>query len=88
MRRYFRLFNSFGSYTRIDPAIPYSISLKMSTASVALYASTIASSQLLGAKPEEADDKKHHLQNSKGFQNPWDSYISRAGPTIAWMMIK
>jgi hypothetical protein len=28
----------------------------------------------VGAKPEEAEGKKHHLKGGKGFVNPWDSY--------------
>ena len=29
----------------------------------------------IAAKPEEADEKKHHLKGGKGFTNPWDSYV-------------
>lgn len=28
------------------------------------------------AEPEEAKDKKHHLNGGKGFTNPWDSYAA------------
>lgn len=29
----------------------------------------------LGTAPEEAKDRKHHLEGGKGFTNPWDSYV-------------
>lgn len=29
----------------------------------------------LGTVPEEANEKRHHLKNGKGFTNPWDSYV-------------
>lgn len=48
----------------------------------ALYAATISTSSVVGAVPEEAKDKKHHLKNGKGFINPWDSWRELSGPTI------
>ena len=39
-----------------------------------LYVATISPSSILGAVPEEAQDKKHHLKDGKGFTNPWVRY--------------
>lgn len=41
---------------------------------VGLYA-VVSNPAQIAAKPEEADEKRHHLKNGKGFTNPWDSYI-------------
>jgi N-acyl-phosphatidylethanolamine-hydrolysing phospholipase D len=41
---------------------------------VGLYAAVSNPAQV-AAKPEDADEKKHHLKNGKGFTNPWDSYV-------------
>lgn len=41
--------------------------------SAGLYA-VVTNPAQIGAKPEGADEKKHHLKNGKGFVNPWDSY--------------
>jgi hypothetical protein len=41
---------------------------------VGLYAAVSNPAQI-AAKPEEADEKRHHLKNGKGFTNPWDSYV-------------
>ena len=39
-------------------------------------------------RPEEADDKKHHLKGGKGFVNPWDSFtdinVAKTGFTMLW----
>lgn len=69
---------------------PFSTSLHMSSssASAALYAATISSSSVLGAVPEEAKDKQHHLKDGKGFRNPWDSWKAMRGPQIGRAMIK
>jgi hypothetical protein len=57
--------------TRIFHTFP-----KMSSAatSTLLYAAAISTPQLQVSQPEDAADKKHHLQGGKGFTNPWDSY--------------
>jgi hypothetical protein len=39
-----------------------------------LYA-VVSNPAQVAARPEEADEKKHHLKNGKGFTNPWDSYV-------------
>jgi hypothetical protein len=44
------------------------------TIGAGLYAAVSNPAQL-AAKPEEADEKRHHLKNGKGFTNPWDSYV-------------
>ena len=36
-----------------------------------LYAATISQASVMGAEPEEAKDKRHHLKDGKGFTNPW-----------------
>ncbi|KAG9191944.1 hypothetical protein G6011_10678 [Alternaria panax] len=41
---------------------------------VGLYAAVSNPTQI-AAKPEEADEKRHHLKGGKGFTNPWDSYV-------------
>jgi hypothetical protein len=41
---------------------------------VGLYAAVSSPAQV-GARPEDADEKRHHLKNGKGFTNPWDSYV-------------
>ncbi|KAH6872822.1 beta-lactamase superfamily domain-containing protein [Alternaria rosae] len=41
---------------------------------VGLYA-VVSNPVQIAAKPEEADEKRHHLKNGKGFTNPWDSYV-------------
>jgi N-acyl-phosphatidylethanolamine-hydrolysing phospholipase D len=48
----------------------------MSSAStaVALYASTISPSQILGAVPEDSKELAHHVKGGKGFINPWESF--------------
>lgn len=39
-----------------------------------LYA-VVSNPAQMAAKPEEADQKRHHLKNGKGFTNPWESYV-------------
>ena len=46
-----------------------------------LYA-VVSNPASVGAKPEEADEKAHHLENGKGFINPWDSFRDFVG----WQM--
>jgi N-acyl-phosphatidylethanolamine-hydrolysing phospholipase D len=53
-----------------------------------LYASAISASQLIGAKPEDAGELKHHEKGKKGFTNPWDSFellpVWRFAFSIPW----
>ncbi|KAF2687140.1 Metallo-hydrolase/oxidoreductase [Lentithecium fluviatile CBS 122367] len=49
--------------------------------SVGLYA-VVSSPAQIGARPEEAEEKAHHLKNGKGFTNPWDSFRELSGPKI------
>ena len=41
--------------------------------SALLYA-TVSNVTATAATPESAKDKKHHLEDGKGFVNPWDSW--------------
>lgn len=40
----------------------------------ALYAVTTSPASVLGAVPEDAKEKRHHLKDGKGFINPWESF--------------
>jgi N-acyl-phosphatidylethanolamine-hydrolysing phospholipase D len=40
----------------------------------ALYACTMTSPTALGAVPEDAEAKAHHLKDGVGFKNPWNSW--------------
>ena len=52
-----------------------------------LYACTVSAPSALGAVPEDAPDKKHHLKKGVGFTNPWESWVEMSGPQIARSMI-
>ena len=58
-----------------------------SATAAALYAATVSSSTIAGATPEEAKEKRHHLQDGKGFINPWDSWKELSGPAIGKAMV-
>lgn len=84
MRAFFRdLFRSFRKPS-YPPSHSFSEYPRMSSSATAaaLYAATISTSQMTGAVPEEAKEKKHHLKDGKGFTNPWDSWTEMSGPTI------
>lgn len=57
----------------------FAFTVKMSSAGAAgigaagLYA-IVSNPAQIGARPEEAEERSHHLQNGKGFVNPWDSF--------------
>ena len=53
-----------------------------SNTSLSLYLATVSIPSIFGAKPENALDKKHHLQNGKGFRNPWDSWREQTVPDL------
>ena len=61
--------------------------MSSSATAAALYAATISTSQIAGAVPEEAKEKRHHLKDGKGFTNPWDSWKNMSGPAIGGAMI-
>jgi hypothetical protein len=71
----------------------FAITVKMSSAggaglaSAALYA-VVSNPAVVGAKPEDADQKAHHLKNGNGFVNPWDSFRDfvgwKMGARILW----
>jgi len=61
--------------------------LSSASTSAIMYAATISASSVAGAVPEESKAKKHHLQNGKGFDNPWDSWENRAGPELLKMIL-
>ncbi|KAJ4305396.1 hypothetical protein N0V90_000927 [Kalmusia sp. IMI 367209] len=50
-------------------------------ASAGLYA-VVSNPAQIGARPEDADEKRHHLKGGKGFVNPWDSFRDFVG----WQM--
>lgn len=62
--------------------------MSSSGTAAALYAATVSPASITGAVPEEAKDKQHHLQNGKGFNNPWDSWKEMSGPQIGWAILK
>lgn len=35
----------------------------------------VSSPAQMVSQPEGTEDKAHHLQDGKGFTNPWDSYV-------------
>jgi hypothetical protein len=51
-----------------------------------LYGALVTNPTQIGAKPEEADELKHHLQNGKGFKNPWDSFQDIVVWRFLWNM--
>ena len=51
-----------------------------------LYA-VVSSPAQIGAKPEEAEGKAHHLQNGRGYRNPWDSYTEMSAPRLMLAML-
>ncbi|KAI9654044.1 MAG: hypothetical protein M1831_005561 [Alyxoria varia] len=55
--------------------------------SAALYAA-ITAPLSQSAVPEDAKDRKHHLQDGKGFRNPWDSYKDFTAPSILFAILK
>ncbi|KAI9690006.1 MAG: hypothetical protein M1822_009888 [Bathelium mastoideum] len=61
--------------------------MSSASTSVALYAAVTSPLQAAGAKPEEAKELRHHLQDGKGYTNPWDSFHDRtAGEFIRSML--
>ena len=41
-----------------------------------LYAATVSPSSITGATPKDTNEKRHHLNDGKGFTNPWVSEAS------------
>ncbi|KAL8785987.1 MAG: hypothetical protein Q9213_003063 [Squamulea squamosa] len=62
--------------------------MSSSSTAAALYAAVVSPASITGAVPEEAKDKRHHLKDGKGFDNPWDSWRDLSGPAIGWAMVK
>ncbi|KAF2712382.1 Metallo-hydrolase/oxidoreductase [Pleomassaria siparia CBS 279.74] len=52
-------------------------------ASATLYAVVSIPAQM-GARPEGAHELEHHLENGKGFRNPWDSFANLSIPKMLW----
>ena len=50
--------------------------MSSSGTAAALYAATISPASITGSEPQEAKDKRHHLKDGKGFDNPWERYTS------------
>lgn len=84
------VFFRFCQRSSSQPKRPISTSPRMSSSGIAaaLYEATVSPASITGAVPEEAKDKKHHLKNGKGFDNPWDSWRDFNGPAIGWAMVK
>ncbi|EON64824.1 hypothetical protein W97_04058 [Coniosporium apollinis CBS 100218] len=61
--------------------------MSSASTSTALYAAVVSSSQMMGAVPEDAKDRTHHLKDGKGFRNPWDSYREMSVTAIMKAMI-
>lgn len=53
----------------------------------ALYALTINPAAITGTQPEDAEQKRHHLKNGSGFQNPWDSFPEFKPIKTMWFML-
>ncbi|KAF2865985.1 beta-lactamase superfamily domain-containing protein [Massariosphaeria phaeospora] len=58
----------------------------MGVGSAALYA-VVSNPAQMGARPDEAEEKKHHLKNGKGFINPWDSFKDFSPLSIGLQLI-
>lgn len=58
-----------------------------SMTAAALYAVTMTPPSALGAVPEDAEAKAHHLKNGKGFTNPWESWKEFSAPGILKAMV-
>lgn len=89
MRQFVRnLFRSFKKPVKPQKR-SFSTSPTMSGSATAaiLYATTISTSSITGAVPEEAKEKRHHLKDGKGFTNPWDSWRDFSAPGIIKAMI-
>lgn len=61
----------------------------MSTGAVAaaLYTCTFSKPAALGAVPEDAEARAHHLKGGNGFANPWESCRDMNTPKIAGVML-
>lgn len=57
------------------------------TAATAYALASISTPSALGAVPEDAADKKHHVKNGVGFTNPWESWKDFYPPKILKEMI-
>jgi hypothetical protein len=58
-----------------------------SMTAAALYACTMTSPTALGAVPEDAEAKSHHVKDGVGFRNPWNSWRDFTVPEIMKGMI-
>jgi N-acyl-phosphatidylethanolamine-hydrolysing phospholipase D len=47
----------------------------------------VSSPTQVGAKPEEAEGKAHHLKSGKGFINPWESHATMSVPKLLFAML-
>jgi hypothetical protein len=85
-----RAFQQRQPFRRTTARRNFQTTVKMSSAStaVALYASTVSASQILGAVPEDSKELAHHAKGGKGFINPWESFgQDRPGWVIGKAMI-
>lgn len=51
-----------------------------------LYA-VVSNPAQLGARPEDAEEKRHHLKHGRGFTNPWDSWVEKSGWQLGLSML-
>lgn len=67
-----------------------STSRKMSSSGIiaTTLTATISQTPRPGAEPEEAGERRHHLKDGKGFQNPWDSARDLSAPKIIWSILR
>jgi hypothetical protein len=94
MRSFFRSFLRRRPFQRVNepnqnPKVSATQATTMagSMTAAALYACSMSSPSALGAVPEDAPDKKHHLKSGVGFQNPWESWKELSGPKIGGAVI-
>ena len=92
MRSFFnRLLNRRATRTIFLPTNILRASSTGGMATAAIYALSITNPAALGAVPEDAEGKEHHLKGGSGFRNPWPSYVDfnpfKIGMSMAWLVI-
>ena len=61
-------------------------SLAGGVGSAALYA-VVSNPSQIGARPEDAGAKAHHVRNGNGFRNPWDSFNEMGAVKLGGAML-
>jgi len=54
--------------------------------SAALFA-VVSNPAQVGSRPEDTDEKSHHLKNGKGFVNLWDSFRDFSAPAMGMRLL-